>query len=80
MFSYLLGDADLNGIINIKDATYIQKYSAVLVTFSDKEFIAADANGTGTVNITDATVLQKFIAQMPVNYKIGEVHYYYGRA
>lgn len=80
VFSYLLGDADLNGIINIKDATYIQKYSAVLVTFSDKEFIAADANGTGTVNITDATVLQKFIAQMPVNYKIGEVHYYYGLA
>lgn len=60
--SYLIGDADLSGIINIKDATLIQKYSADLVTFDRTQLFLANCDGTGGVNVKDATQIQKYCA------------------
>lgn len=62
--SYQTGDANLDGKVNILDATAIQKYLAQLESFSDKQLTVADANRDGKVNILDATQIQKFLAQL----------------
>lgn len=56
------GDADLNGSINIKDATLIQKSVAGLATLEEESEKLADADANGTVNVKDATLIQKFVA------------------
>lgn len=64
------GDADMSRSINIKDATYIQKYVAGMVSFSVVNEIAADADGNGSVDVKDATTIQKFLAGIYVENKI----------
>lgn len=56
------GDADLNGEVNIKDATLIQKYAAKSVDLADQALKNADADENGEVNVRDATTVQKFVA------------------
>lgn len=60
----LIGDVNMDGEININDATMIQKYLAELVTFTPEQQIAADTNGDGDVNINDVTMVQKYIAEL----------------
>ncbi len=70
---YYLGDADLNGKVNVKDATLIQKSVAGIERpFMDEAFICADANVDTAVNVKDATAIQKFIAGITVNTPIGD--------
>ena len=59
---YKYGDADLNGIVNVKDATAVQKHVASLITLEDKALVQADATGDGDVNVKDATAIQKLVA------------------
>lgn len=59
---HLLGDVNMDGKINISDATEIQKGIASLVSLSDYQNKLADANGDGKTNVADATHIQKFIA------------------
>ncbi len=59
---YKLGDADSSGVVNVKDATAVQKHIANLITLSDLQLLAADATKDGNVNIKDATHIQKFVA------------------
>ncbi len=59
--TYELGDIDLSGGIDIKDATLIQKYLASITTLDDTQFGLADYNGDGQVNIMDATAIQKYL-------------------
>lgn len=56
------GDANLDGEVNIADATEIQKALAQMVTFNDEAIRNADVNRDGEINITDATVLQRHLA------------------
>ena len=56
------GDADISWDVNIKYATYIQKYVAGLVNFSKINKIAADTDGNGSVDVRDATTIQKVLA------------------
>lgn len=67
--TYILGDANSDGKVNIKDATYIQKYLADLIDTIDEE--TADCNKDGKVNVKDATAIQKFLADLPTNNDIG---------
>ncbi len=69
---YMIGDADGDKIINIKDATAIQKWIADIEVegFDDA---AADANLDETVNIKDATEIQKWIADLLADSQIGEM-------
>lgn len=76
-FTFLLGDADLNGKINIKDATLIQKHSASLVTLTDREKMAADTNHNDVVNVVDATSIQKFVAGIAVKDDIGKTQIHF---
>lgn len=71
--AYLLGDADQNGKINVKDATVIQKHAAKLLMLVGDAGICADVNADAKINIKDATAIQKFVAKIPVDYPIGEM-------
>ena len=68
--TYVIGDADSDGTVNIKDATIIQKYIADLDVNNFGED-AADANLDGTINIKDATEIQKWIADLLTDSLIG---------
>lgn len=70
---YLLGDADANGKVNIKDATLIQKHAAKLTVISEENIIKADVNADNKINVKDATTIQKFVANITIEYPIGEV-------
>lgn len=58
----LLGDVNLDGTVNVRDATAIQKSIAGIVTLSKTG--ASDVNGDGVLNVKDATMIQKYIADM----------------
>ncbi len=58
----IMGDADTDGIVTIKDATLIQKHIALLESISEKGLPLADANRNGEITISDATEIQKFVA------------------
>ena len=58
----LLGDVDNNGVVNINDATLLQRYLAeYTVTLNLK---LADTNRDGKVNIRDITEIQRYVAQI----------------
>ncbi len=60
----LKGDVNFDGILNIKDATQIQKAIVKLVTFSEEQIKIADLNNDGTVSVADATLIQKKIVKI----------------
>lgn len=57
-----MGDVDLDGKVNISDATLIQKYLVDLVPLSDNALSLADFNKDNYINIGDVTLIQKYIA------------------
>ena len=58
------GDVDCNGVVNIIDATMIQKHLAGLITLEGDALENADADGNGIVDINDVTAVQKHIAHL----------------
>lgn len=62
-----VGDPDGNDVINVKDATLIQKFSASLEVFDDNTLLRADADGNEVVNVKDATIIQKSIAGLDIS-------------
>ena len=71
-YSYLRGDSDGNGKINILDATLIQRVIAD-VQNDDGGLIALRAALSGkALNITDVTYLQRYLIQLPTPYPVGE--------
>ena len=69
----ILGDTDGNGVIEVDDATYIQRVIAELpVPYPMETIMYGDVDGDGELTITDATLIQRYVAEMPVNYPIGE--------
>lgn len=71
----LLGDADLDSKINVKDATAIQKNVASLIAFEETQLILADVDQSGGVNVKDATAIQKWVAGITVDMKINHLVY-----
>ena len=63
---YGIGDANLDGSIDIRDVTAIQRHIAELEVFTDEQIALADTNGDGVVNIADATHLQMYLAEYDV--------------
>lgn len=55
------GDANGDGIINISDATIIQKSIVGIVSQSEIQRINSDVNFDSNVTISDATIIQKYI-------------------
>ena len=62
-----LGDTNADGRVNIRDATYIQKFLAGLISMNETGLEVADVDGDEKVTIKDATALQKKLAGMHYN-------------
>lgn len=70
--AYRMGDADGNSIIDIVDATLIQK--VVILNNADSEGLIAlrgDGNGDG-LDIADATAVQRYTLNMKCGYSVGK--------
>ena len=57
----LYGDVNNDGIIDITDATMIQKYIVGIEKFTDDQFKRADVNFDGSIDVSDATLISKYI-------------------
>lgn len=58
---YMIGDVNLDGHVDILDATEISKYIVSISTLSDVQRELADYNHDGEINIVDATEIQKLV-------------------
>ncbi len=76
--SLLLGDANLDFMVNVKDATNIQKATAKLTELGDIAKSAADVDKNEDINIKDATAIQKWAANIDIPYLIGQLFEYIG--
>lgn len=65
------GDVDLNGKVNVKDATLIQKYLVNMEELDKHPLGQGDVNSDGAVNIKDATIIQKHSAKIEIESRIG---------
>lgn len=72
----ILGDANGDKQVNVKDATAIQKVIAGLDVVAYNETVA-DVDLNKTVNVKDATAIQKWIAGILTDSTIGENFYSY---
>ncbi len=57
----LVGDVDLNGVVNINDATLLQRYLAEFTTLSTNQLRAADVNKDGKINVKDVTAIRRML-------------------
>ena len=62
--NYLLGDANLDGDINIKDATFVSKAVAQIISLTESQKTYSDTSGDGVITITDSTYIQKYLTQI----------------
>ncbi len=69
---HLLGDADCDGSVTVKDVTAVQRHIAEIADSSDFCEPAADADGNGEISISDVTVIQMWLAEFDTDYNIGE--------
>lgn len=58
---YMIGDINLDGRVDVLDATEISKYIVSISTLSDVQREIADYNHDGEINVVDATEIQKFV-------------------
>ena len=58
----IMGDVDLDGKINIKDASLIQKHVAKITVITDPQADLADLDNDVNVTVKDASAVQKIIA------------------
>jgi hypothetical protein len=61
-FNDQIGDVNMDGQIDVRDTTAIQKHIVALELFNDEQLFLADTDGDGLVTIMDATLIQKYIA------------------
>ncbi len=64
-YSFKPGDVDLNNVVDIRDATEIQKYLAKFVDFYSTQCGLADYDSDGDVTVNDATFIQYCLAALP---------------
>ena len=62
--SYTLGDANLDGVININDATLVQRFVAKIYSPNEIQKFVADADKDGVSTIKDSTLIQKIVAKV----------------
>lgn len=55
------GDVNGDGVVDIFDATEIQKFAAEKIIFTDEQFELADINKDGYVDVMDALLVQKSV-------------------
>lgn len=63
-----MGDVNLDGTVNVQDATMMQRATVQLDTLSDWQKTLADVDGDGSVTIMDVTCVQRYIAEFSGEY------------
>lgn len=63
-----IGDVDGNGVLDVSDATAIQKYLAGLIELTDRQRRVADVDKTGVVDIFDATAIKYLLVGRGIGY------------
>lgn len=71
----IIGDANLDGKVNINDVTAIQKHIADINKLSDTAAKFADSDKNGSISIKDATYIQKYLLDMSNTAYVGEKIY-----
>ncbi len=69
---YMLGDVTLDGKINIKDVTAIQRHTACIELLTGAALLTADIDGEGEITIADATALQGYLAEFETDCPVGQ--------
>lgn len=58
-----VGDANLNGVIDVNDATCVQQYlTGSIDDFNMANFLCADFNTDGQISVNDVTYIQNYIS------------------
>lgn len=58
-----MGNVESDTVVNVKDATLIQKYCVDVETFNAVQKYFADVNLDGRINVIDATEIQKYCVE-----------------
>ena len=61
---FLLGDVNNDGVVNVMDATELQKHIAGTTTLDGEALLRGDVNSDGAINVNDATLIQKYSASL----------------
>ena len=70
---YLLGDTDDNGDVDVVDATWLQRYVALMdVGVIEETVMHGDVDGDGDPTIVDATFIMRYCVGIVTPYGIGE--------
>ncbi|MBQ4569937.1 MAG: dockerin type I repeat-containing protein [Ruminococcus sp.] len=69
--AFLYGDVDLDGVLTVKDATYLQKGLAGLTYITAVQRYMAEPE-RGDITIKNATAIQKHLAGLEVEAPLGE--------
>lgn len=64
----LMGDTDLNGVIDTNDSAELLKYHAEIRTFTEEQEQLGDVNGDGTADSGDAAVILQYAAEKIVSF------------
>ena len=73
--TYIRGDANGDGHVDINDVTSIQRHLAELEHLNSDRIKAGDVTGEG-LDISDATAIQMYLAEYENTFKIGETVIY----
>ena len=60
--TFMLGDVNKDGVVDIKDVTVLRRYLAGTTAEADVDVQASDCNGDGVVDIKDVTILRRYLA------------------
>ncbi len=58
------GDVNLDGKVDVTDATLLQKYITHKESLTTTQLYAGDVSGNGVVNVKDVTLIQKYLNHM----------------
>ena len=65
----LYGDVNNDGLINVADATLVQKHASDIIKLTDDQLKRADVNFDGIVNVHDSTLIRKYAADIISSFK-----------
>lgn len=70
--SFILGDANRDSKVTIKDTSIIQRFIAHIVTEDSVDIVATDVDEDGYTTIIDVTFIQQYLAKDNIPYPIGK--------
>ena len=70
--SNILGDVDMNGSVDIIDATWLQRHVAGLITLSDASLALSDVDGDDEITVMDVSAIQRYTGNLSAPEGIGK--------